>query len=70
MRNPERARDRVATITITVYRVDSKTGARTEVQDKVTHLCPPGNPSDKGFGFPPCTCPPCKATRRAAEATL
>lgn len=70
MRNPERARDHMAAITISVYRINAQTGTRTEVQDKVTHLCPPGNPSDKGFGFPPCTCPPCRAQRLAAEVTL
>ncbi|MDQ0941469.1 hypothetical protein QFZ67_003174 [Streptomyces sp. V1I1] len=55
----------MTTITIAVYRINGETGARTEVQGKQTFLIPPGNPSDKGFGFPPCTCPPCRATRHA-----
>jgi hypothetical protein len=54
----------MTTITITVHRINGETGARTEVQGKTTHLCPPGNPSDKGFGFPPCTCPRCVAAIR------
>lgn len=71
-RGMARCRDRkgrmvMTIITLAVYRISRETGARTEVQGKTTHLCPGVNPSDKGFGFPPCQCPPCKATRQAAE---
>ncbi|MEV6393876.1 hypothetical protein AB0M39_03690 [Streptomyces sp. NPDC051907] len=57
----------MTTMTIAVYRINAETGARTEIQGKTTHLCPMGNPSDKGFGFPPCECPQCTAKRQERE---
>jgi hypothetical protein len=49
-------------MTIAVYRVNPKTGVRTDVQSKRTFV--PGDVPEWAGGFPPCTCPRCVAAIR------
>ena len=46
-------------MTLEVYRINPQTGARTEVRRK--HTVEPADVPDLSSGYPPCSCPHCKA---------